>query len=179
MNRNALTFLNLNQFLAFIHLKKQHLKNIKPVATFVKTIDSKKIDSLSSLNPTILTKEAELVAYIVDIKFSRSNTLLHVMDFTGKLKAFYSAGSVGYSGKNKKSRYAVFRDLHRILTSNLLFLKGKPISLHLTNARTSRFWIIKKMKKRFFVVSTKVFNSYPHNGCRKRKVRRKKFKKKR
>ena len=179
MSKNSLTLLNLNQFLSFINLKKQYLKNIKPVAEFVKNTNFRKIDNLFSLNNKILAKEADLVAYIIDIKFSRSNTLLHVMDFTGKLKAFYSAGSVGYSGKNKKSRYAVFRDLYRILTSNLLFLKGKPVCLHLTNARTSRFWIVKKMKKRFFVVSTKIFNSYPHNGCRKRKVRRKKFKKKR
>jgi hypothetical protein len=50
------------------------------------------------------------------------------MDFSGKLKFFCSAGSFGYKGKNKKSRYSVFRDLYRVLVSKLKFLKNKPIA---------------------------------------------------
>ena len=37
---------------------------------------------------------------------------------------------------------------------------------------------MKKLKKKFFIKVVRSFNLYPHNGCRKKKVRRKKFKKK-
>ena len=99
------------------------------------------------------------------------------MDFSGKLKFFYSAGSFNYSGKSKKARYVVFRELYRVLISKLKFLKNKPVALHLKNVGYNKSWIVKKLKKKFFIKSVRSFNLYPHNGCRKRKMRRKKFKK--
>nr|QDA21764.1 ribosomal protein S11 [Proschkinia sp. SZCZR1824] len=171
--------LNLNQFLSFIRLKKQYLNNLKNIRQAnTKKKNNETTKYIGVLNNKISDKKAELSVYILHVKFSRSNTFLHVMDFGGKSKNFYSAGSVNYSGKRKKSRYIVFRDLYRILISTFYFLKSKPICLHLTNVGNNRFWLIKKMKKSFFIISTKVFNSYPYNGCRKSKVKRKKFKKK-
>jgi len=176
-NRNF----SLNQFLMSINLKKQYLKNLQNLKLLLsKTKESGNYHSiypsLFRKNSVDLKEDAQLVTYIIVVKFSRSNTLVHVMDFKGNLKFFYSAGSVSYSGKNKRSRYLVFRDLYRILVSKLMFLKGKPIALHLTNVSYNKFWLIKKLRKRFFIVSTRIFSAYPHNGCRKRKVRRKKFK---
>jgi ribosomal protein S11 len=47
--------------------------------------------------------------YIIDISFSKKNTLIHVMDFSGNLKFFCSAGFLNYKGKSKKSRYSVLK----------------------------------------------------------------------
>ena len=64
MSKNSLTLLNLNQFLSFINLKKQYLKNIKPVAEFVKNTNFRKIDNLFSLNNKILmTSTMELAVF--------------------------------------------------------------------------------------------------------------------
>lgn len=169
-NNNLIKNFNLNKFLRFINLKKQYLKNLDNIKS--KLLKKNRLVYKSNKN---LSKQSALVTHIIDVKFTRSNTLLHVTDFAGNLKTFYSAGSMTYTGKNKKARYTVFRDLYRILVSKLSFLNGKPIALHLTNVTQNRTWLIKKLKKRFFVVSIRLFNSYPHNGCRKRKIRRKKF----
>lgn len=172
---------NLNKFLNNIKLKKQYIKILKKHYLFISDISEINFKILNSklfTNNKIL-KNNNLVTYIIDITFTKSNTFLHVMDFSGKLKFFYSSGSFNYSGKNKKSRYLVFQDLYKILNSKLKFLKGKPIALHLKNVGSNKSWLIKKLKKKFFIKCVRNFNLYPHNGCRKRKMRRKKLKKKR
>jgi len=116
-----------------------------------------------------------LIKYIIDVTFSRTNTFVHVMDFSGQLKFFCSAGTLNYKGKSKKARYSVFRDIYRVLVSKLRFLKGQPVALHLKNVSFAKFWIIKLLKKKFYIKVVRNFITYPYNGCRKRKMRRKKF----
>jgi ribosomal protein S11 len=117
--------------------------------------------------------------YIIDITFSRSNIFLNVMDSSGKLKFFCSAGHLQYKGRrNKKSRFQVLKSIYHVLLTKLRFLKGKPIALHLKNVGLKRFWILKKLKTHFFIKLVSIFNLFPFNGCRKKKVKRKKFKRK-
>lgn len=178
---NNSTNLYLNKFLRDIKLKKQYFKNLKNKMALITEITE---NNYKSLYPQVFFREKNLVnndylvAYIIDITFSRSNTFVHVMDYSGKVKFFYSSGSFNFSGKSKRSRFTVFRNIYRVLVTKLKFLKGKPIALHLKNVGFNKFWIVKKLKKRFFIKCIKSYNIYPHNGCRKRKMRRKKFKKK-
>jgi ribosomal protein S11 len=165
--------LNLNKFLNDIKLKKQYVKNLKNKIDLL--VDFKKNYKNLSLivsNKNFI-KEDFLIRYIIDITFSRTNTLLHVMDFSGNLKFFCSAGSLQYKGKRKKSRYLVFRDISKVLISKLKFLKSQPLALHLKNVGLAKSWIVKTLKKKLFIKVVKSYEMYPHNGCRKKKVRRK------
>lgn len=173
-----------NQFFKTLHIKKQYLQNLKKQSLglnevkqenykFVNKVLSQKLEQQ---NNTLIDN---VILYIIDITFSRSNTFLHVTDSSGNLKFFCSAGHLQHKGKrNKKSRFSVFKSIYHILLTKLKFLKGKPIALHLKNVGLKRFWIIKKLKIYFFIKIVKVFNLFPFNGCRKKKVKRKKFKKK-
>src|SRR6476620_6154815 len=179
-NRNN-TKLNLNNFLTDIKLKKQYIKKLQNKILLLNSIKEKNYKLLSSRMP-ITKKSCEenyLISYILDITFSQTNTLLHVTDPLGNLKFFCSAGSLNFKGKAKRSRFLVFREMYNILTSKLKFLKNQPIVVHFKNVGSSRFWILKKLKKKFFIRVVKSFSLYPYNGCRKRKMRRKKFKKRR
>lgn len=169
---------NLNKFLKNILIKKQYLKNLKKKMLTLNYLKQKNYKLLDSFvfknkysNPTI---SDNVVMYIIDITFSRSNTFLHVMDASGNLKFYCSAGHLDYKGKNKRVRFNVFKSIYFILITKLRFLKGKPIALHLKNVGFKRFWIVKKLKKKFFIKTIKIFNFFPFNGCRKKKVRRKK-----
>jgi ribosomal protein S11 len=171
--------LNVNKFLDGIKLKKQYIEKLKNKILELNGVSKTNYKDLESLIVTknhSLIKNDYLVMYIIDISFSETNTLLHVTDFAGNLEFFCSAGSLNYKGKQKKLRFLVFRDLFRILVSKLTFLKGKPVALHLKNVGSNKFWIIKKLKTKFFIKVVRNFNSYPFNGCRKKKMRRKKFK---
>lgn len=178
--------INLNKFLKDISTKKQYIKRLQNQSSFLNNIKQKNYKSLTPnllhYKNTIIRKNSSMdniVLYIIDITFSRSNTFLNVMDSSGKLKFFCSAGHLQYKGKNKKFRFTVFKSIFHVLTTKLKFLKDKPIALHLKNVGFNRFWIIKKLKAKFFIKTVKSFNVFPYNGCRKRKVRRKKFKKRR
>lgn len=171
---------NLENFFKEIKLKKQCVQKLKNKVTLLNTLkerDYKKINSslfLSDSNQK-LVKEDFLITYIINITYSKTNTLLHVMDFSGNLKFFCSAGSLQYKGKGKKLRSLVIKDMYKILMLKLKFLKDQPVALHLKNVGFAKFWIIKLLKKKFFIKVVRSFNSHPYNGCRKRKMRRKKF----
>jgi ribosomal protein S11 len=171
--------LNLNKFIDGIKLKKQYIEKLKNKISDLNGASKTNYKNLESMLVTKThspIKNDYLVVYIIDISFSETNTLLHVTDFAGNLEFFCSAGSLNYKGKQKKLRFLVFRDLFRILVSKLTFLKGKPVALHLKNVGSNKFWIIKKLKTKFFIKVVRNFNLYPFNGCRKKKMRRKKFK---
>lgn len=56
------------------------------------------------------------------------------------------------------------------------FLSNNPLGLHLQKVTLSNFWILKKFKTNFLIQIVKHFNLFCYNGCRKRKIRRKKIK---
>jgi ribosomal protein S11 len=172
--------LKINTFLKSIKIKKKYIDNIKSKVLVLNNFNNENYKTLSNSfitdNKFKSNKNSYLIKYIIDITFSKTDTRLHVMDFSGRLKLFYSAGFFNYKGKNKKVRFLVIKELLKVLLSKGEFLKNQPIAIHLKNTR--KFKIIKFFKKKFFVVSVKIFTSYPHNGCRKKKMKRKKFKKK-
>jgi ribosomal protein S11 len=171
---------NLNTFLKNLKLKKKYINKLSNKSVKIEILKkerSKKILKNSFLKNC--NSENVLVKYIIDIKFSKTNTLLNISDFSGKPIFFYSSGLVGFSGKLKKRpRFAVFKQFYNLLVSKLVFLRNHPIALHLTNVGIAKRWICKSLKKRFFIVTTQIFTSYPYNGCRKKKQKRKKQRKK-
>ena len=178
-SKNIDVNINLNKFLKDFSSKKQYFKKVND---HVKTLYHLKQKGYRSLNNFLWSKpilqndiiNENVVMYIIDITFSRSNTFLHVMDSKGELKFFASAGHFKYKGKNKKFRFNVLKSIYKLLLTKLKYLKNKPIALHLKNVGFNKFWIIKKLKAKFFIKTVKVFNLFPFNGCRNKKVRRKK-----
>lgn len=161
-----------------IHLKKQYLKKVQNQAhslNRLKETDYKKI-GLKFSNKLTKSLNTVFVMYIIEISFSKKNTLFHISDCSGNLKFFYSAGSFQQSGKGKTARSVVLRKFYRLLVSKLKFIKKVPIAIHFKNADSNMFWFLKKLKKKFFIALVKHFNQHPYNGCRKKKIRRKKFK---
>ncbi len=178
-SKNTNIEINLNRFLKDFSSKKKYLKTVN---NSVSTLLNFKQTGYKSLNKHMWTSlkndsiDEHIVMYIVDITFSRSNTFFHVMDSAGHLIFFASAGHFNYKGKNKKFRPNVLKSIYKILLTKLKYLKGKPIALHLKNVGSNKFSIIKKLKTKFFLKTVRVFNSFPFNGCRNKKIRRKKIK---
>jgi len=132
-------------------------------------------------NPKNQKIKVNFINYIIAIYFLKSNTFLHVINDSGELIYSYSSGRFGFSGKQKKSRWLIFKQFYKILIKDVYNkLNRIPIVLHLVNVYpeylTSK--IFKKLTKKFFIRSVKIFNSYPYNGCRKTKTRRLKLRKK-
>ena len=169
---------NLNRFFKEIHFKKQYLKKMQTKIlelNELKEVNYKQATSQLFIEPRFRANIA-FVMFIVEISFSKKNTLFSVSDFSGNIKFFYSAGSFQQKGKGKVARSMLLRKFYRLLVSKLKFVRKVPIAIHFKNADSNMFWFLKKLKKKFFITVVKNFIQYPYNGCRTRKIRRKKFK---
>ena len=121
------------------------------------------------------SKQNLVITYIINVSFSKANTTLHVSDIKGNVKLFYSAGSVGLVGKQKKKRRIAISKLITLLSQKAPFLKGKQVALHLKNVNFYHNLIVEKLQQKFYIRVIKSFSQLPYNGCRKRKIRRKKY----
>lgn len=112
-----------NKVLRLIHIKEQNYKSIN-YNFFLSHPD--------------LTKHKDFIKYIINISSSRSNTSLHITDFSGILKFGCSAGNLSFSGKNKRAKTPVLKAILRVLNQKLKILQNKPVALHLNNAGFKR-----------------------------------------
>jgi ribosomal protein S11 len=134
--------------------------------------------SLSLINSTFLentNKESFSIVYIIHFSFSPVNTFLYITDSLGNLKFRYSAGCMGFKGKQKKSRLQVlnkfFKELRKLKIS---VLKNKSIALNFNNVGFYKYFIVKNLKNFFFIKFIKNYQIHAYNGCRKKKRLRKK-----
>lgn len=121
-----------------------------------------------------------LLVYIIHFSFSPANTFLQVTDTAGNLKFCCSAGLVNFKGKQKKSRIVVLgKFFNKLRQLKISFLRNKPVVVHLKNVGFYRYFIIRNLKKYFFIKMVKNYEFYPYNGCRKIKKLKKKQRSKR
>lgn len=172
---NKINF-NLNKFFDKVALKKQHIKELKNKIYLLNDVKRQNYKNLSLFINKNKFSSHTIVTYIIYISFTRKNTWLHITDIFGTSKFSHSAGTVFFNTNRKKVRIPVLRSIMYFLFKKLKFLFHKPIVLHLRNIKFRRFWILKKFRTKLSVLAIKNFNSYAYNGCRKKKVRRKKFK---
>ena len=163
-----------------IRLKKKniHLKKITKCISKLKISlngksNSKKVNFLSQKN-SLKKKRGYVVLYSICFSFSSVNTFLYVTDALGNLKFRSSAGLLDFKGKAKRSRFQIlkmfFKELRKLKIS---LLKNKPILLVLENVGSYRHLIVRNLKKKFFIRIVNNFQTYPYNGCRKKKKARK------
>jgi hypothetical protein len=120
-------------------------------------------------------KQSFSIMYIICFSFSSANTFLHVIDSLGNLKFQYSAGLMGFKGKQKQNRlkilHSFLKELRRLKIS---VLKNKPIALIFNHIDFYKYFLVKKLKKFFFIRLLKNYQIQAYNGCRKKKRLRKK-----
>ena len=176
----------IDKFFQSIFFKKQYIRQLKKKIALLDTAKKNNYKVLNTILPenrnySHKIPEACYVRYTLTFSFSKTNTIMHVVDCSGNSKFFYSAGLIGFKGKQKtlQSR-AILKKFYRILIEELAFLRNSPIAIHFKNksANYNIFWFLNLLLKqnKFFIIFVKFFTLFPYNGCRKKKLRRKKFK---
>nr|YP_010134156.1 ribosomal protein S11 [Navicula veneta]QWM93646.1 ribosomal protein S11 [Navicula veneta] len=159
-----------------LYFKKTNNSIVKLKNLLNEKQNHKKFNSLITTSKSFYNskKLGSVVIFTINFSFSPVNTFLYITDALGNLKFRYSAGLVEFKGKQKKNRFQVlnrfFRELKKL---KITVLKNKPIALHLKNVGSYKYLIIKNIKKKFFVRLVKSYQTYPFNGCRKKKQLRK------
>jgi ribosomal protein S11 len=166
---------------SFLQEEKLYIKNLLNRIVYLKKLKTNNYKSLGLKKFTIynnINLQDFMVVYIINVSFLKANTMIHVSDIRGNLKLFFSAGCVALTGKQKKKRRIAVSKLISLLLKKASFLARKPIALHLNYVNFYKNLIVRKLKRNLYIKIIKIFNQTPHNGCRKRKLRRKKYTKK-
>lgn len=120
-------------------------------------------------------KQSFSIMYILYFSFSSVNTFLNVIDSLGNLKFQYSAGLMGFTGKQKQNRLKILHSfLKELRKLKISVLKNKPIALIFNQVDFYKYFLVKKLKKFFFIRLLKNYQIQAYNGCRKKKRLRKK-----
>lgn len=187
MNLPDILFNNLtNRLQLDTHLfrkEKDYIENLSNRIDYLRELKKQNYKDLSTVefveNGRKQSIEQDLmIMYIINVSFLKANTTIHVSDIKGNIKLFYSAGTVGLTGKQKRKRRVAIMKLISLLLRRANFLNNKPVAIHLNNVNFYQSLIVNKLKQVLFIKVVKSFNRSPYNGCRKPKVRRKKHTKK-
>jgi len=165
---------------SLLNEERLYIKNLKIQIDSLKKIKENDYKNVSIKRNQLKSEISQnlVVMYVINISFLKANTTIHVSDIKGNMKLFYSAGSVGLAGKQKRKRRVAISKLISLLLKRATFLNKKPVALHLNNVNFYKNLIVGKLKRTLYIRVIKSFNQAPYNGCRKKKLRRKKYTKK-
>lgn len=120
----------------------------------------------------------EIIKYIIGVSFLKKNTIIYITDIRGKLKYYCSAGFIKLNKKQKVKIPLVLMKLTKIILAKVPNLKKMPVAVHLNNiSKPLQFFFEPIFKTQFFIIQLTSFKTFPHNGCRPKKLKRKKRKK--
>lgn len=165
---------------SLLNEERLYVKNLKIQIDSLKKIKENDYKNISFERNQLKSENSQnlVVMYVINISFLKANTTIHISDIKGNMKLFYSAGSVGLAGKQKRKRRVAVSKLISLLLKRATFLNKKPLALHLNNVNFYKNLIVSKLKRTLYIRVIKSFNQAPYNGCRKKKLRRKKYTKK-
>ena len=163
-NKNYMEQLNET----ILHLTKaKETNNLKSI---IKHLSFKK------RNFDCISSHERLIRYIINIKFTTSNTLVNVTDIEGNPKVFLSSGVVGLKGKMKKYHPTAIVKILKFLVSKIKFVGTSPVAIHFIGAKRYQILLaIKLLKNKVFIKTIRHYNLKAYNGCRPRKMKRLKY----
>lgn len=161
-----------NNLLQILHLRNLKNKIKKKLIFFKKLKELKQLKFLKTFDLKYQTS----VKYIIGITIYNTNTSIYLSDIKGTVKFFCSAGLLYMKRKERKKTIVVIIKLIKFMLIKIRFIsKHDLIALHLKNFRghLSSF-TLRYLLKYYNIELLKVNNNQPHNGCRPRKLKRKK-----
>jgi len=150
--------------------KKRVIKEDKP--------DTQNATGNQNGSPEKSQKTKSSIAKITSARFyvaaSYNNTRVSVVDSTGNLLVWSSAGSMGFKGPKKSTPYAASRVVDNVFEKLGGITDGKfSISIYVQGIGSGRDAAVRAIAGRGLnITSLRDITPVPHNGCRPRKARR-------
>jgi len=154
-------------------LKKRFKVQLKNLRT------QKTVRLISSDESFCIRKSLKPINYVIGVVISKTNIIVYLTDIKGELKFFHTAGSLKLKKSQKKKKVIVLTKLLKVLLMNVNFItKNDVIALHLQNFNEGLVKLLYHfLVKHYNLEIVQVNNNQPHNGCRPRKLKRKKRRK--
>lgn len=125
-----------------------------------------------------IVKNIQTISYIVEVRYTKKNTLIILSDSLGNTLDFFNAGNMGFKGKLKKRRHVVVGKLVSALTLNSKYYfdrQATVVAVHLLGVGKDKLFLTNLIKLNFVVGAVLNTGKFPYNGCRGKKIRRRKF----
>jgi ribosomal protein S11 len=170
---------NLGQILKYNNYIKNLKKKISLLQDLKRKKNYKKLSIFFKNKKTFPVIKQDLILYKMNITLSKKNTIVYVTDVKGNLKLFQSTSSLNITGKQKTSQPAALFKVLKIILSKGDFLQNKPIALHCNNVKKRYIvFLLTILENILFIKVIRIYNFLiPHNGCRPKKLKRKKRRK--
>lgn len=115
------------------------------------------------------------IKYIIGISLTNTNIYVYLSDIKGKIYFIFSSGFLGIKGKQKIRKPTVLLKLVKLALSKIKLQNNSQIGVHLKNfAEFYASNVLLLLKKYLTINFIRIFNNKPYNGCRPRKIKRKK-----
>ena len=127
-----------------------------------------------------LFQNENVIRYVINIRFSPSNTIVNLTDIKGNTLITVSEKSVNFSKDSKRFQVMSAIKIFQNLLTKASFIKNKAVSINFKNTkRYQESFCIKMLQSKVFIKSIQSYNYIPHNGCRPKKLKRVKLRTKR
>lgn len=128
-----------------------------------------------------LKKNKNFINYILSFTLSKKNAHITLTDIKGNVKKKFTAGFFNIKKKRKRINICL-KTLYMLLRTNKKLLKKKILAIHFNNFYSTplRSFILKVFKRKktpIKCISAKYLRIAPRNGCRPKKIKRKKHRK--
>jgi len=110
---------------------------------------------------------------ILYLKSSQNNTIITLTNLKGKVESTKSCGCLGFQGKKKRAtKFAIESTLFSVI-QKIKELRWGRVAVYLNGFAKGRFYILNCLKKNDLNVGLiRDVTPIPHNGCRRKKLRR-------
>ena len=157
--------------------------NLLKKKLLIKAISLTSLKKKKSIKNSILTLNKTKMMnnpfkYVIGISLTSTNTNVYVANVKGDVKFSSSAGFLNISGDQKTKKPGVIIKLLYLIVEKTKFIGNSSIVLVLKNF--TEYYIslvLLLLKKYFYIKCVKVYNNKPYNGCRPKKIKRKKRRK--
>jgi len=125
-------------------------------------------------------KSEGLVTLILGVSVYKTNIIVYLTDVKGKVRYYNTSGILGITKKQKRKTISVILKLLKVLVAENNYLnKDIEIALHFKNLNKRTCFVITTFltKNLTNMKVIKISNNQPHNGCRPKKIKRKKRRK--
>ena len=165
------------QKMNFILIKKIK-KQLAFLAGFKKTKTHKNLRILSN-SKFLKFKSKNIISNIIGLSIYATNIIIFLSNSKGNIIYFCSAGFLRIKKKYRKKKIVVLKKLIiYLITKTKNLSKNLLIGLHLKNIS---YFIVSMISvfliKHFIINIIRINNNKPHNGCRPKKIKRKRRKK--
>ena len=176
-----------------LHINKYRLKKVKyrkdlieKIKTNIQLIEKtttnnkiKKIQDIAKISNFKVSsyKSNFFLKYVIGIFISKTNITIFLTNIKGEIKHFVSSSILKLN--KKQNKITIISKLFKILLLKNAFLKKENcVVLHFKNVNQRTALVLYSFISRYFknILSIKIFNNKPYNGCRPKKIKRKKNK---